>query len=188
MHLCEEYIERHRLHVRFARHVNYGAMFFRSEHDLGWRILVIGQRPPVIHPCTYSFRTLKPIHNGWEDKTLFEVASIDLVLTWSEYEDFVMKWAESVTRSQIPLGIKSVQLAAWEILLYCFDGALVKWGCHDRFYKTIDLSNSIDDRFMAMREALEFASRNMPEFYESWTRDMSHYLRGYCFWMEDLIS
>ena len=62
MNLAEEYFYRHGIKIPFAKHVNHGSMFFRSELADGkirWKVLNIDSILDNSHPGKYSFKLLR---------------------------------------------------------------------------------------------------------------------------------
>ena len=187
MYLCEEYFHRHGINVQYARHVDRGAIFFKTDYDFTWRILSIRWKLPSVHPGTYHIKTVKPVHDGYRGRALFESTSKDLSIHWDEYESFIMKWAASLSGDQIASSVKKAHLAAWDMLLYCCDDAIKQQGYQNQFNNTTDVTFNVDERFMALQESLVFISKNFVALHEVWICEMGPYLRDYCYWLADLV-
>ena len=186
MYLCEEYLQRHKIDVPYARHVERGAVFFRTQYDSSWRILSIEWKPQVVHPGEYLIKTFKPLHDGYQIKSLFEPTSKNLVVHWDEYDAFFVKWVAGLTLDLIATNVKSVHLAAWDMLLCCFD-SLAQGEYRQQLCAAADVSKSADERFAALQDALAFVSRYLPPIHEAWTYEISAYLRDYCYWVPKLL-
>ena len=130
---------------------------------------------------------MKPVHDGYRNNALFEPTSDDLVLHWEEYEDFILRWSASLDEERVALNIKSAHLAAWEMLLRCFDGLLIQHDCYERFKNITNSDINVDERFLALHDSLDFISRNMVSMYEVWNYEIISYLRDYCCWLSNMV-
>lgn len=191
MNLAEEYFYRHGIKIPFAKHVNHGSMFFRSELADGkirWKVLNIDSILDNSHPGKYSFKLLSPVHNGLSKKeTMFDLVAITEA-EWDDYEEYWMKWANTIDEKAVVKTNADVYLTAWEIYAYCYDSELVKFSGQESLHRSLDLSLSSSERLKGCTDILSFLSRNNTGLTEVWDNSILPMIRTYCFWLVELIE
>lgn len=203
MQLYEEYLRRHGIEDRnITKHTDQAAVFYKSDSDQYWRILWIKWMEPEIHPGHYVVRILRPIHNGGNLFTarsnylqqdaphpLFEnILRQDKKLFWDEYEDFILGWVKTIRSSDVAVTKTQACIAAWEMLLRCFDKKLAESGCGNLFFATIDPGLGIQRRYAEIKEALIHCERNIPIVHRAWLDKIDFYLVKHCGWLAEMIT
>ena len=160
---------------------------------------------PEIHPGHYVVKILRPAHNGGDSypqrvgfrnvlstpEPLFEnILRRDKVLYWDQYEDFILSWCKTIRRTDVAITRSQSYIAAWEMLLRCFDDRLASYGrrVSNKLFATIDLQLSERDRCSAIRDSLSYCADNVPLVYQAWIDKMDYYLGRRCGWLAELIT
>lgn len=181
MRLCEEYVRRHALSIPLIIHAEYSAVFYQQ--DESWLIHQADWHPPEIHPGHYSFRVFRPVHNGFERGRTFERIKEDTV-QWDEYEPRLIEWSRQpriVAKTK-----EEVLLASWEILLRCWDKALVRHIHMDDLLQSLDSSATPKTRCEYVARCVESFSKSGSDCHRTWTTDLEKYRENYAYWLAQL--
>ena len=188
MHLGKEYCQRHSINVPLVKHTQKdGTIFLRDDSNLGveWLILSFSFRGNPYHPGTYKFLNIRPIHNGYSEKLLFEIIDED-ILEWDEYEDYILDFSKTTKTSKVVTDRTEIVLAAWEMFVYCHDRSLSQFA--DILFPSFDTELSATDRYAAYQLASNYFFENKFDFYKSWKRDMISYIKSYSHWLAEIVQ
>ena len=174
MNLCEEYIKRHNINIPYVPNIDWGSLFFKIDDQ--WRILVVNWKEASNHPGYYTFRTLKPVHDGWYAGKYFD-RSEEQVVNLDNYEDYVLRFVSSVKRCPNKDEIISI---AWEMSLYIFDSLIAK-----------DVSSYVckfDSNKLEFDDFVYWLSQKVMQFGNFWESDMESYVNGHMNWLGEMVK
>ena len=193
MLLYEEYIKRHSLNVASTRYVEKGSFLVKSIRKEGsltskdyLLFSIVWQFRPRGEPGKFAVSIFRPKHNGC-DSNLFNTVGEDNI-QWDEYEKYLFDLLKITPRRDLLLDGKQIELAFWNIFLYCCDTLIAEKGYYQRFFPTVDSDLSLTDRYLAFRNALRFLERHDTRCWDIWKSNMADRITNYCHWVGDLVD
>lgn len=132
MRLQEEYFKRHSLPYNPIYHTKNTQLLLRNKSNI--TIMNILWKEPERTTGYYEIFYSKPIHNGYVKGEYFVRTRVDHVVEYEDYFSFITTWAKSLTLDVV----QNINLASWEIFVYCFDGWIASNSLENEIFPTID--------------------------------------------------
>jgi hypothetical protein len=191
-HPQEEYLVRHNLkNVDLIRQVELGHVFFFRTvgRTIKWTIFSIYRQNTINHPWEYKISYQVPVHNGYKDGRLFEKSSLDALIQYEEYEDFVYRCV--TLEHEAVIGKNKAVLACWQMFLVQYDGWLLEnasLGLKKLIFNSIDSERSIVGRLESYSEAVAILKSKHPSVGRRYEKDVLFYSENYCDWLAAITN
>jgi hypothetical protein len=192
MHLHEEYIRRHNLHVPVILYRQRSTVFLRSKNTpYFWRILSFHWHDPDRHPGFWDVTYNEIIRNGPEiNRFVHSIDKVDSCFS-DQYEETVLEFVNRVRSSHfVAIPNEERVLAAWQILLTMYDYWLASHKDKEFFdlvANSLDSTKSISDRLLAYQQAKDKLSDSKPVL-DTFIYNLVPLTRGDSAWLIGLIN
>jgi hypothetical protein len=187
---AEEYLKRHKLDVKLVKPVDHAVVFLRhnGEEASDFQVLQIDYKHNEHHPGNYTVKSMRPMANGGKSRQMFE--QIDGgPIEWDQYEDWVHQFMTAERSMRAVYDRTEVILVAWEMFCHCQDQAVSKYANHPSFFRSLDSSVPMIERFKSYQEIIYLIQKNDQQLFVFWRDDMmNNYIKRYCHWLAELLA
>jgi len=184
MLLQDEYFQRHNLNIK--------PIYYTRKANLALRLRA---RPQVVvefswggkirAPGFFVFNFLSPNHNGYLDGNYF-LASDPYYYQYDEYAAFLARWSRSLNFQ--PVKSSHIELAVYEMFMYCFDGWLAQHDLEDMAFRGVDPSLTEDQRSDEINKFLDHLVSYDTLVYDIYHSEFMKYANNYADWLAELIE
>lgn len=186
MRLQEEYMNRHNL--------SFMPIYHTKDSKL---ILNVGNRPQIMldiqwrmEPRSagyYELTYMKPNYNGYLIDNYFVNLddNIEHIFNYNEYPGFIFRWAKNLGNKAYEKA--DVEIAIWEMFLYCFDGWFLENNLEELVFPTIELLPNTQ-RLHNINNFLYYLSEYRILTYEIYMNKFKPISEKYADWLANLIN
>ena len=200
MHLCEEYLSRHKINIPCVKHcfqrVEFPTHSYCFVKSVFWNLLAINWVQEPNRVGYYNIQKIEPNSNGFIflenqysftaynkiNKNLLTRLNNPVSIYYDDFEDFVLSLSfQTVTNYQ------EVMIVLWEMFLRSLDDNIVHYNLFDKLSRSFFTENK-SDRFNIILENIEYLHSNNLEIYNKWKDRFFPFSNNYSYWLAKIIQ
>lgn len=192
----EEYLKRHSItDLPIARHDARGSLLLRTTDSTMWKnrwiILNFQWIHNDHHPGHYQIEINYPIHDGYLSDKLF-TQRMPINKKWDEFEDFFIEWSEILkgVKAVHNDDVRELQLAAWEIFVFAYDGWFQKQSYEIKriLFESLDRDRKVDYRFRHYQDIGIYLATHHPAIVRAWKYEVLARVQNYSNWLAQIVD
>jgi len=136
-------------------------------------------------PGGYRVLFVEPVHNICFSGCLFRPVGSHLYLTLEEFDKWLLRETSHISATNIFTN-QEVNLTAWQMFMFCFDGWFGRNLDHNLLFDTIDPDLSLEARYDNYKNVIDFLATDHKNVFKIWQEDM-YFVKYFSHWIGDLV-